>query len=122
MALGDVEHDGPRLEQDELAFLVGRDLAERMQRQVRRLLHRPERNQANLVGLAHLFQRPANARVARQSLAAVGRAFKGGDGDGHREAGRGAPAYYFDSSFSTRVSSALTRGSSDVPRSEIAFV
>src|SRR3954467_5377573 len=42
-------------------------------------------NQANLVGLAHLFKRPANARIARQAHAAVGRPFKGGDDDGHRE-------------------------------------
>ncbi len=83
MALRDMEHDRPRLEQDEIAFLVGRNLPERMKRQMRGFLHRPERNEANLVGLAHFFQRPANARVARQSLAAIGRPFKGGDGDGH---------------------------------------
>src|SRR5262249_52737845 len=40
---------------------------------------------ANLVGLAHLFERPANARIARQALAAIGRPLKGGDDDGHRE-------------------------------------
>jgi hypothetical protein len=39
---------------------------------------------ANLVGLAHLFKRPANARIARQARAAIGRPFKGGDDDGHR--------------------------------------
>jgi hypothetical protein len=36
---------------------------------------------ANLVGLAHLFKRPANARIARQARAAIGRPFKGGDDD-----------------------------------------
>ena len=29
-------------------------------------------DEANLVGLAHFFQRPANARITRQSLAAIG--------------------------------------------------
>jgi hypothetical protein len=42
--------------------------------------------EANRVGLAHFFGRLANARIARQSLAAIGRAFKGRDGDRHREA------------------------------------
>ena len=72
MALGDMEHDRPRLEQGEIAVLIGRDLAERMQRQMRGLLHRSERDKANLVGLAHFLERPANARVTRQPLAAIG--------------------------------------------------
>jgi hypothetical protein len=72
MALGDMEDDRPGLEQGEIAFLVGRNLAERMKRQMRGFLHRAERNKANLVGLAHFFKRPANARIARQSLAAIG--------------------------------------------------
>src|SRR3954462_1724357 len=86
MALGDMEHDRARLEQAEIAFFVGRNLPERMKRQMRGLLHRLERNKTNLVRLAHFFQRPANARIARQSLAAIGRPFKRGNGDGHREA------------------------------------
>jgi hypothetical protein len=40
MALGDMEHDRPRLEQGEIAFLIGRNLAERMKRQMRGFLHR----------------------------------------------------------------------------------
>ena len=72
MALGDMEHDRPRLEQGKIAFLIGRNLAERMKRQMRGFLHRPERNKTNLVRLAHFFKRPANARIARQSLAAIG--------------------------------------------------
>ena len=72
MALGDMEHDRPCLEQDEIAFLIGRDLAERMKHQMRGLLHRAERHQANPVRLAHFFKRPANARITRQSLAAIG--------------------------------------------------
>ena len=52
---------------------------------MRGLLHRGERKQANVVGLAHFLERPAHAHVARQSPAAIGRAFEGGDGDGHPE-------------------------------------
>jgi hypothetical protein len=72
MALRDMEHDRPRLEQAEIAFFVGRNLLERMKRQMCGFLHRPERNKTNLVRLAHFFQRPANARITRQSLAAIG--------------------------------------------------
>ena len=39
---------------------------------MRGFLHRNERNKADLIGLAHFFKRPANARIARQSLAAIG--------------------------------------------------
>src|SRR3984885_7166067 len=83
MALGDMEHDRPRLKQDKIAFFIGRNLPERMKRRMRRFLHRTERNKTNLVRLAHFFKRPANAHVTRQSLAAIGRPFKGGDGGGH---------------------------------------
>ena len=72
MALGDMEDDRAGLEQGEIAFLVGRSLAERMKGQVRGFLHRAERNKANLVRLADFFERPANARIARESLAAIG--------------------------------------------------
>jgi hypothetical protein len=72
MALGDMEHDRPCLEQSEIAFLIGRNLTERMQRPMRGFLHRLERNKTNLVGLADFFKRPANARITRQSLAAIG--------------------------------------------------
>src|SRR5436190_8194104 len=60
MALGDMQHDRPCLEQREIAFLIGWNLSERMKRQMRGLLHRTERNRANLVGLANLLERPAN--------------------------------------------------------------
>src|SRR5271154_6393588 len=86
--LGDVEHDRACLEQDKVAFLIGRNQAERMKAQMRGFLLRAEREEANLVGLAHLFKRPANARIARQALAAIGRPLKGGDDDGHRETPR----------------------------------
>jgi hypothetical protein len=66
------EHDRPCLEQGEIAFLIGRDLTERMKRQMRGLLHRTKRNKANLVGLAYFLKRPANARITRQSPAAIG--------------------------------------------------
>jgi hypothetical protein len=86
MALRDMEHDRPRLEQGEVAFLVGRNLAEWMKLEMRGLLQRAERNKTNLVGPPNFLERPANARIPRQSLAAIGRPFEGGDGDGHREA------------------------------------
>src|SRR5262249_1961324 len=72
MAIGDMGHDRSCLEQREIAFLIGRNLAERMKRQMRGLLHRTERNKANLVRLAHFFKRPANARITRQPLASIG--------------------------------------------------
>src|SRR5690606_17418750 len=58
MALRDMEHDRPRLEQGEIAFLIGRNLSERMKRAMRGFLHRTEREKANLVGLAHFLERP----------------------------------------------------------------
>ena len=66
IALADMEDDRPRLEQGEIAFLIGRNLAERMKRQMREFLHRPKRNEAHLIGLAHFLKRPAN-RVSRAS-------------------------------------------------------
>src|SRR5216683_947175 len=83
MALRDMEHDRPRLEQGEIAFFIGWHLPERMERTMRGFLHLSERQKTNLVRLAHFFKRPANAHVTRQSLAAIGRPFKGGDGGGH---------------------------------------
>jgi ribosomal protein S8E len=72
MALCDVEHDRPRLEQRKTTLFIGRNLPERMKRPMRGFLHRPERNKTNLVRLAHFFKRPANAHVTRQSPAAIG--------------------------------------------------
>ena len=51
---------------------------------MRGLLHGTERNKANLIRLTHFFKRPANARIARQSLAAIRRSFKGCNRDRHR--------------------------------------
>src|SRR4028119_1985177 len=53
-----------------------------MKRPMRGSLHLTERNKTN-VRLAHLFERPANGHVTRQSPAAIGRPFKRGDGGGH---------------------------------------
>src|SRR5882672_9853045 len=72
MALRDMEHDGPRLKQGEIAFFIGRNLPERMKRAVRGFLHLTERNKTNVVRLARFFERPANAHVARLSRAAIG--------------------------------------------------
>ena len=76
MALRDMEHDRPRLEQGEIAFFIGRNLPERMKREMRGFLHRFERKKTNIVRLAHFFERPANAHVTRQTLPAIGRPFK----------------------------------------------
>src|SRR3546814_9134186 len=56
MALRDMEHDGPRLEQGEIAFFIGRNLPERMQRTMRGFLHFRERKKSNVVRLAHFFR------------------------------------------------------------------
>src|SRR4026207_616718 len=53
MALGEVEDDRPCLEQGEIAFLIGRNLAERMKRQMRGFFHRLERKKTNVVRLAY---------------------------------------------------------------------
>src|SRR3546814_9030138 len=86
MALRDMENDRPRLEQGEITFFIGRNLPERMQRTMRGFLHFRERKKSNVVRLAHFFERPANAHVTRQSLAAIGRPFKGGNGGNHWKA------------------------------------
>src|ERR1700736_2552261 len=83
MALRDMEYDRPRLEEGEIAFFIGRNLPERMKHTMRGFLHLTERKKTNVVRLAHFFKRPANAHVTRQSLAAIGRPFKSGDGGGH---------------------------------------
>src|SRR6202034_4708360 len=83
MALCDMEHDCPRLEQDKIAFFISRNLPERMKRSMRGFLHRTERYKTNLVRLAHFFKRPANAHVTRESPAAIGRPFKCGDDGSH---------------------------------------
>ena len=53
---------------------------------MRWFLHVGERDEANLVKLAHFFERPANARVARESPAAIWGLFKGSNGGGHWKA------------------------------------
>jgi hypothetical protein len=70
-----VQHDRARFEDGQIALLISRNLAEWMQGQVSGLFQRAERNEANLVGLSGFFERPANARVACQSFAAIGRPF-----------------------------------------------
>src|SRR4051794_16101561 len=84
MVFGDVEDDRARLEQGKIAFLIGRNQAGGMKAHVRGFLLRLQRDEAHLVRLAHLFQRPANAGVARQAPAAIGRPLNGGDDDRHR--------------------------------------
>ena len=86
MALSDMEHDRPHFEQGEIALFIGRNLPERMKRTVHGFLHLAERKKTNVVRLAHFFKRPASAHVTRQSLAAIWRPFKGGNGGGHWKA------------------------------------
>ena len=86
MVLRDMENDRPRLEQDEIAFFIGRNLPERMKCAMRGFLHRTERKKTNVVRLSYFFERPANTHITRQSLAAIGGPFKGGNGDGHPKA------------------------------------
>src|SRR3954451_4888316 len=85
MLLGDVEETRACLEKGKIAVLVGRDQAEGMKAQMRGFLLGTQRDRANVVRLAHLFERPANPRVAREAGAAVGRPVPRGDSDGHRE-------------------------------------
>ncbi|MET4688569.1 hypothetical protein ABIA13_003014 [Sinorhizobium fredii] len=84
MALRDMEHDRPRLEQGEIALFIGGNLPERLKRKMCGFLHRFERKKTNVVRLAHFFERPANAHVTRQTLASIGRPFKGGNCNSHR--------------------------------------
>jgi hypothetical protein len=56
-----------------------------MKRSMRGFLHFTERKKTNAVSLANFFKRPANAHVTRQSPAAIGRPFEGGNGGAHRE-------------------------------------
>ncbi len=84
MVLGDVKDDRARLEQGEIAFLIGRDQPKRMKAQMRWFRLCLERDSAYLIGLPYLFKRPANPHIARQAQAAVGRSLKRGDDDGHR--------------------------------------
>ena len=78
---------------------------------MRGFLHLGERNEANVVGLAHFLERPANAHVTRQSPAAIGRAFKGGDGGAHWE----APGDCLAASCMRRLSLSREEGSMPIP-------
>ena len=49
--LGDMEDDGPGLEQGEIAFFIGWDLPKRMKRQMRRFLHFGKGNETDFVWL-----------------------------------------------------------------------
>ncbi|MNY49594.1 hypothetical protein D3C86_1850320 [compost metagenome] len=83
MTFGYMQHDRPGFKQDEFTLLIGRDLPEGLKRKVRRLPHRLEGKKADIIGLAHFFERPADAHIAGETLAAIGRVFKGGNGDCH---------------------------------------
>jgi hypothetical protein len=55
------------------------------------LLYRAERKKTNVVGLAYFFESLAHAHITRQSPAAIGGPFKGGDDYAHRQ-NSGRPA------------------------------
>ena len=83
-------HGAPRYERRSPPTRTGRDRllhrsesARTDEAAMRGFLHLTERNKTNVVRLAHLFERPANAHVTRQSPAAIGRPFKSGDRGGH---------------------------------------
>src|SRR2546430_16909338 len=71
MALGDMEHDRPCLEQGEVAFLIGPKLPERMKRQMRGFLPRAKRNKANLVVCTLILKRLVNAPITYQHLCPI---------------------------------------------------
>src|SRR3954447_2926917 len=93
MLLGDVEDDRACLEQSKIAVLVCRDQAEGMKAQMRGFLLGAQRDRANVVRLAHLLERPANPRVAREAGAAVGRPVPRRHSDCHREILLKSPAW-----------------------------
>jgi hypothetical protein len=64
-----------------------------MQRKMRGFFHCAKGNKANLVALARFFERPADACIPRQPLAAIRRSFERGNGDGHRQAPRWQGAF-----------------------------
>src|SRR3546814_19358077 len=77
MMLRDMKDDRSRLKQDEIAFLIGRDLPARMKREMRWLFHLGEGNKANVIRLANLFEGPANPHASREALPLI-RDRKGG--------------------------------------------
>jgi hypothetical protein len=68
VALRNVEQDRAGFERDKVAFLMGRDLPERLKRAICGCLHLAERHKANFVRLAHFFERPADTHIARLPL------------------------------------------------------
>jgi hypothetical protein len=66
-----MEHDCSPLIQGEIAFFIGLNLPERMERTMRGFHYLSEQYKTNVVGLAHFFKRPANAHVTRQFIATI---------------------------------------------------
>jgi hypothetical protein len=67
-SFGDVQHDGARFEQRELARLDGGHLAERLQRAIAGARLVLWSDQLLLIGHACFLERPAHANVAHQAL------------------------------------------------------
>jgi len=65
-AIGILSPDFSRISRSKIALFIGRNLSERMQRQMRGLLHRLEGNEPNFVRLPDFLRRPTH-RVSRAS-------------------------------------------------------
>ena len=63
VALGDVKHDGPGLEQGDVAVFIGWDLTEGLEAEVRRFLHLFKRDETHIIRLADFLQRPTDAHI-----------------------------------------------------------
>lgn len=84
MTLGEVEYDRTRFEQHQLALFVRRNLSEWVSGKMVRFFHGLEGQQTHVVRLPHFFERPANAHVACQPLAAIGGVLEGRNDRGHK--------------------------------------
>src|SRR5690606_11468037 len=83
MPLRNMEYDCTGFEQNKITFLIGRDLAEGVEGEMRRPLHFAEGNKTHLIGLADLLKRPAYAHVARLPCTTVRRLPEGCNGGNH---------------------------------------
>ena len=84
MALCNMKHDGPRLDQREIAFLICQNLPEGWKRLMRGLLHGLERDEVHVVRLADFLKRPTHADALGQSLAIIRRVLKSSNSRRHR--------------------------------------
>lgn len=86
MTFGDMEDDRARLEQYKISFFISRNLPEWMKPAMCGFLHSVKRNKANVIGLAHFFERPANPHIPGQSPTLIGGVLEGGYDGAHLKA------------------------------------